>query len=412
VQEAHDAGLGTPEAILLATIPPLSHFRVLPNEAFVDWWHEHVLNHEKKIYDRTAFKEYQSLNKVAETRGRFDRFALRAAAVTLEFLRQSLEEPLAEFVGKDYFIGRRISVIEEELQSLWTTVKEGKIIFRAICAIMHCTGLCHLYLKPNIYHHTIEKLEELSRKHPGDQTIEKLEDLEKLFDKYSDDGKYLSKGSLNYSFKNGTDVLGWTMRAYMATDNWGAVLEEYSDLQHSSDIGGHTILHHLVTGDESRWSNKKALRGCGKWASQRRDGRTALHCAVSLGNLKAVELLLKEKADVNIVDNAGRTALSLAVLKEDLNMVNQIFAIGQPANLACTDIWGQNALHYAAECGNEKIATILLRHGIPTDVDDYAWLTPRKRAEMANRIRIVELIIKAEKDKGKPMDHQHDRNIC
>lgn len=50
------------------------------------------------------------------------------------------------------------------------------------------------------------------------------------------------------------------------------------------------------------------------------DGRTPLHCAVENGNYDAVVLLAKSGANVNIVDNGGRTPLELAVMKHYLEM--------------------------------------------------------------------------------------------
>lgn len=43
-----------------------------------------------------------------------------------------------------------------------------------------------------------------------------------------------------------------------------------------------------------------------------KDGRTALHIAVTVNNVNMLKVLLSKKIDVDIVDNSGKTAEQLS----------------------------------------------------------------------------------------------------
>ncbi len=64
--------------------------------------------------------------------------------------------------------------------------------------------------------------------------------------------------------------------------------------------------------------------------ANRRDGRTPLHLAASLGNLAITQLLLWANADVNAVDFDGRTCLFYARSSGSQEVVNLLLANGCP----------------------------------------------------------------------------------
>lgn len=74
------------------------------------------------------------------------------------------------------------------------------------------------------------------------------------------------------------------------------------------------------------------------------DGSTPLHCATWKGHEKVAELLLKEGANVNAVNQNGH--------------------------------WGTTPLHAAAHANQAKIAQLLLDHGANVKANDMEGRTP------------------------------------
>lgn len=85
VQELQIAGLGTSEEIYKMLIPPLSHFKVLPNEAMADFWNEALIKEEGSRRFQYVFVGYSELLRLVQHREVQDRFAYRVAAMFIEF---------------------------------------------------------------------------------------------------------------------------------------------------------------------------------------------------------------------------------------------------------------------------------------------------------------------------------------
>ncbi|RYF43218.1 MAG: ankyrin repeat domain-containing protein, partial [Comamonadaceae bacterium] len=84
---------------------------------------------------------------------------------------------------------------------------------------------------------------------------------------------------------------------------------------------------------------------------------TAWHEAARTGRLPELERLLQQGADLNAPDDAGRTALVLAVIHGHSAMVQRLLALG--ANPALVDREGLNALQHARRLGREEIVRML-----------------------------------------------------
>src|SRR5262245_37741412 len=79
-------------------------------------------------------------------------------------------------------------------------------------------------------------------------------------------------------------------------------------------------------------------------------GPATLMDAVKAGDHKAVEVQLAKKADVNIADADGTTALQWAVRADDLSMTGRLLQAG--AKVGEKNLFGVSALFLAAENGN------------------------------------------------------------
>lgn len=99
----------------------------------------------------------------------------------------------------------------------------------------------------------------------------------------------------------------------------------------------------------------------------RRAGRTTLHLAAVEGNLKVVECLVQEGADVNVKDRWGQTPMQEAVnnnhthVTEFLAKHGAVLDYPNPADHLCT----------AASKGDVERLKQLLDHGVSPDVGDY-----------------------------------------
>lgn len=128
-------------------------------------------------------------------------------------------------------------------------------------------------------------------------------------------------------------------------------------------------------------------------------GETPLYIAVRENNHYIVELLLEAGANVKQSSDSGESLLHLAAKQRKPHMVNTLITHGAnvdarnrsgetplicaikskgaqkgnvdivellleyKANVDCTDIWGNSALYYATECGNNTIVEMLLEAG-------------------------------------------------
>ena len=74
-----------------------------------------------------------------------------------------------------------------------------------------------------------------------------------------------------------------------------------------------------------------------------------------------VELLLANKADVNVKDNGGYTPLHWAALGEQKDMAELLLA--SKADVNAWDSNGETPLHWAAVHGHKHVAELLRQHG-------------------------------------------------
>jgi ankyrin repeat protein len=98
-------------------------------------------------------------------------------------------------------------------------------------------------------------------------------------------------------------------------------------------------------------------------------GQTALMLASAAGFIEAMKLLLQAGADVNAVDEAGETALTLAAGSWNSGVgINELLAAGVSAK--GSDKQGRTALMRAAESGDPSGVKLLINAGSAVDARD------------------------------------------
>ena len=119
------------------------------------------------------------------------------------------------------------------------------------------------------------------------------------------------------------------------------------------------------------------------------DGNTALIDAVHFGNPVVIATLLKAKANVNIQDDHGWTALFIASFKGDEETVKQLLIYKADPNICAKN--GISPLYGAS---NRDIAELLLKAGAsPNVVGGPNAVTPLHEACATGRVDIVQLLL-------------------
>jgi len=143
-------------------------------------------------------------------------------------------------------------------------------------------------------------------------------------------------------------------------------------------------------------------------------GRTALHCAMSKGNLEIVKILLaREDIKLDLVDNDDRTALYyastngfadcvklfLSDVRCSTDIVNHVGVVGSPSNAICQ----------AAYWGYTEIVNMFLDYpGINVHIEDDDGNTPLLKAVESNRIDIVRMLLAHKDTKMDVINHKDD----
>lgn len=100
-------------------------------------------------------------------------------------------------------------------------------------------------------------------------------------------------------------------------------------------------------------------RGAQIDTDREQDGETALRMAVTRGNMRMFEMLLRRGAGIETPARLGETALMSAVACERMGMVSALLERG--AMIGCRNDYGETALHYAAvQTDSKEMLEVLL----------------------------------------------------
>jgi len=138
-----------------------------------------------------------------------------------------------------------------------------------------------------------------------------------------------------------------------------------------------------------------------------RDGSTALHLAMRVGNQKAAKILLAQGASVELLDKDGATPLHRLVMQEDrgsASMVRELQVAGADVNVRSSN--GESPLHLAAVSGNALAVKALLDIGADIDArtgsvasqpgsdeELVAGMTPLSLAVQYGKVAVVRVLL-------------------
>ena len=121
-------------------------------------------------------------------------------------------------------------------------------------------------------------------------------------------------------------------------------------------------------------------------------GVTALHMAVVNRNLQMIELLLTSGANIKAVDHGGNSATSIAIENNSIEIVRSILEHGVDEDVL------NGALHCAVRHGNSEIASLLLEKGSDINSTNDDGDTPLMAAIEARHEDLALLLLEKEAD--------------
>ncbi|OAL75631.1 hypothetical protein A7D00_1230 [Trichophyton violaceum] len=129
----------------------------------------------------------------------------------------------------------------------------------------------------------------------------------------------------------------------------------------------------------------------GKNNTKNREGRTTIHHSARNGNIKLLERLISNDADIAIADNEGVTPLHLAASSGNLGAVK--FLIEKGAYIEAVTSTGRTPLCYACQAGNTDMVRLLVREGADIHHAPSSGNTPVYEASRQGRIETLQYLI-------------------
>ena len=125
-------------------------------------------------------------------------------------------------------------------------------------------------------------------------------------------------------------------------------------------------------------------------------GFTALHVAAICGEVEIIEMLVKRGLDVNVGDTGGlgSTPLHSAAAKGRPESVRTLLRLGGRKSMSIVIDRAGSPLHQAASKGHRRVVSLLLSEGCPIDIRDSDGLTALHIAVKFRQFEIVELLAK------------------
>ena len=115
-------------------------------------------------------------------------------------------------------------------------------------------------------------------------------------------------------------------------------------------------------------------------------------CAVDMGHISAVALLLKKGADPNAQQEGGIIAVCYAVEQGcSQQVLPLLLAHGGNPNIKVS---GVSMLRYASLTGHAKKVDLLLANGADIECKDHRGFTPLHRATVLNREEAVRILLR------------------
>jgi len=189
-------------------------------------------------------------------------------------------------------------------------------------------------------------------------------------------------------------------------------------LEHKADPGqaddqGETVLDYAIELRELQIIELILAKATPELVNQKKShGFTVLHDAVENGDLDVVKKLLDYKADPEIKNKKGNTALHFAVMSEDPKILELILEISTARLLNQKRVGSSTALHDAVEKGDVDVVKKLLEHKADPNIKNNKERTALHLAISLKNRKIIKLFGKnLEAAEGESAYHGRENEI-
>jgi ankyrin repeat protein len=117
-----------------------------------------------------------------------------------------------------------------------------------------------------------------------------------------------------------------------------------------------------------------------------------IHDAVLAGDLEQVTMLAQAEVDINAKNAGETTALYMATIKQNVEIIRVLIDNGADTNLS-ESILQISPLHIAAKKGNKDIANLLILNGADVNAKTNSGTTPLHFASRAGHTELVDLLV-------------------
>ena len=188
-----------------------------------------------------------------------------------------------------------------------------------------------------------------------------------------------------------------------------------TSLSCSALSSGNDIFNHIEKGNVTKMMELVKAKVI-TLEAKNSDGDTAVIVAARHGQLEMLRFLVKNGANINILDRRKRDVLNIAITTKNPELVRVALDLGSDPTLV-TSVYDGGAIIYGSAKGAVEIVELLIKAGAPVNrVNNLGWTALLEVAILGdgseNYISIAEMLIKAGADKtitdkeGKtPFDH-------
>lgn len=192
---------------------------------------------------------------------------------------------------------------------------------------------------------------------------------------------------------------------FVPNSTFDVLLDGGADVKVRSGLSGMTPLHYAVT---NRFATPaiidKLIEHGADVDAVDESGRTPLMMAINHREGAIMERLIAHKASLDVKDASGQTALMVAAsiithpegmsAKDRRRVVERLLAKGAAIDIA--DAQGRTALHHAAGAGNVEAVSVLISGGADPLITSTAGQLPREFARGERQEEIVRMLREAE----------------
>ena len=123
------------------------------------------------------------------------------------------------------------------------------------------------------------------------------------------------------------------------------------------------------------------------------NGKTPLILAAWRGDLQTTQQLLRDGADVSIIDSMGENVVHYAARQNNLDVLATVLQTSADKNLKSREGYRQTPLFTPATVGNVAVLRILLEHGVDPDIQDKGKFTALQWATQQGKVECIKVLL-------------------